>query len=255
LYQPVGNRSGAAVCYSEETRVFSFGTLFIFTSLAVASAFIGVWLTGLPEISRRVIPFSGAILVAVSLFWVLPELVSEFGLLPGAALMTAGFCLLLIIDKYFYPVCPACSHAHDHDSCHTPLHGFAGPLIVAALLHSFFDGWVLAASAEQGVGAVGPAIALGVALHKLPEGVAFGVIVRAALKSRTRAFLFAGITQSIMLLGGVLEHATAPYLGSRWVTLLLAFGGGTFLYLGYHAVHAEWKRRIAAQKQPRLTLH
>jgi zinc transporter ZupT len=235
--------------------VFSFGTLFIFTSFAIASAFIGVWLTSLPEISRRVIPFSGAILVVVSLFWVLPELISEFGLLPGAGLMTAGFCLLLIIDKYLYPVCPACSHTHDHDSCHTPLHGFAGPLIVAALVHSFFDGWMLAAGTEQGVGAVGPAILLGVALHKLPEGVAFGVIVRAALKSQRRAFLFAGITQSIMLLGGLLEHATAPYLGSRWVTLLLAFGGGTFLYLGYHTVHAEWKRRIAAQKHPGLSLH
>jgi zinc transporter ZupT len=239
----------------KKLRVFSFATLFIFTSFAIASAFIGVWLTSLPEISRRVIPFSGAILVVVSLFWVLPEVVSEFGLLPGAGLMTAGFCLLLFIDKYLYPVCPACSHTHDHDSCHTPLHGFAGPLIVAALVHSFFDGWMLAAGTEQGVGSVGPAILLGVALHKLPEGVAFGVIVRAALKSQTRAFLLAAITQSIMLLGGLLEHATAPYLGSRWVTLLLAFGGGTFLYLGYHTVHAEWKRRVAAQKHAGVSLH
>ena len=166
--------------------MFSFGSLFIFTSLAVASALLGVWLTSLPEISRRIIPLSGAILVMVSLFWVLPELVREFGLFPGAGLMTAGFAVLLLIDRYVYAVCPSCSHTHDHDSCRTPLHGFAGPLIVAALLHSFFDGWMLAAGNEQGAGAVGPAILLGVALHKLPEGLAFGVIVRAALKSRSR---------------------------------------------------------------------
>lgn len=221
----------------------------------MASAFLGVWLTSLPEISRRVIPLSGAILVLVSLFWVLPELVREFGLLPGAGLMAAGFGALLVIDKYVYSVCPACSHTHDHDSCHTPLHGFAVPLILAALLHSFFDGWMLAAGNEPGAGAVGPAILIGVALHKIPEGLAFGVIVRAALKSRARAFFFAGLVQGIMLAGGFVEYVASPFLGNRWVTVLLAFGGGTFLYLGSHAVHSEWKRRFAPHKHASLSSH
>jgi len=235
--------------------VFSLGSLFVFTSLAVGSAFLGVWLTSLPEISRRVIPLSGAILVMVSLFWVLPELILEFGIYTGVGLMTAGFAVLLVIDKYVYAVCPACSHTHDHDSCRTPLHGFAGPLIVAALLHSFFDGWMLAAGNEQSAGPVGPAILLGVALHKLPEGLAFGVIVRAALKTRSRAYACAGLVQGIMLAGGVSEHAVAPYLGNRWVAVLLAVGGGTFLYLGYHAVHAEWKRRFSAHNHASLSSH
>jgi len=39
------------------------------------------------------------------------------------------------------------------------------------------------------------------------------------------------------------------------LALLLAFGGGTFLYLGYHAVHAEWKRRTAGHKHARVSLH
>jgi zinc transporter ZupT len=239
----------------KEPLVYSFETLFIFTLLAMVSAILGVWLTSVPEISRKVIPFSGAVLVMISLFWILPELVAEFGFSLGAGLMTTGFCVLLIVDKLVYPVCPACSHTHDHDSCNTRLHGFAAPLIFAAVLHSFVDGWVLAAGNEQGVGPVGPAILLGVALHKLPEGLAFGVIVRAAVKSRNRAFVYAGVTQGIMLIAGLLEHAAAPYLGSRWLAVLLALGGGTFLYLGYHAVHAEWKRRLAAQKQPGISLH
>ena len=221
----------------------------------MASAFLGIWLTSLPEISRRVIPLSGVILVMVSLFWVLPELVRQFGLFTGGGLMMAGFVVLLIIDKYVHAVCPACSHSHDHDSCHTPLHGFAAPLIIAALLHSFFDGWMLAAGNEAGAGPLGPAILLGVALHKLPEGVAFGVIVRAALNSRARAFFFAGLVQGTMLAGGVLEYAAAPFLGNRWIALLLAFGGGTFLYLGYHAVHAEWKRRFSPHPHASLSSH
>ncbi len=234
--------------------VFPFETLFIFTFAAIVSACAGVWLTSLPEISRRVIPFSGAVLIILSLFWILPELIAEFGLAVGAGLMIAGFGVLLIIDRYLYPVCPACSHTHDHDSCNTRLHGFAGPLIFAALLHSFVDGWVLAAGSERGIGPVGPAILLAVALHKLPEGLAFGVIVRAAVRSRQRAFFYAGLTQGIMLIGGFFEHAAAPHLGHRWIAVLLGLGGGTFLYLGYHAVHSEWKRRAAAQKHASVSL-
>ena len=235
--------------------MFSFGSLLLFTLFAMVSAIVGVWLTSMPEISRRVIPFSGAVLVMVSLFWVLPELVAEFGFPLGVGLMTGGFAVLFIVDRYIYAVCPACSHTHDHDSCLTSLHGFAGPLILAAFLHNVFDGWMLAAGNEQGAGAAGSGILLGVAIHKLPEGLAFGVIVRAAMKSRSKAFLVAGLTQGMMLAGGVLEQVASPYMGNRWVALLLAFGGGTFLYLGYHAVHAEWRRRTAHHKHAGISLH
>ena len=60
--------------------------------------------------------------------------------------MLAGFALLAVIDRFVYPVCPTCSHTHDHDHCAMRLHGFAPPLIIATLIHSFFDGWALAAA-------------------------------------------------------------------------------------------------------------
>jgi zinc transporter ZupT len=213
--------------------------------MAIASAAAGVWLTSMPDISRRIVPFSGAVLIGISLFLVLPELSEVFGWAEGLTLMSAGFLVLFVIDRYIYPVCPACAHSHDHVCCNTRLHGFAPPLIAAALLHSLFDGWALAAGQDPAGHNFGHAISLGVALHKLPEGVAFGVILRAALQSPIRAFLWAAITQGIMLLGGLLELATSSYIGPHWITVLLAIGGGTFLYLGVHAVHGEWKRRTA----------
>jgi zinc transporter ZupT len=162
--------------------------------------------------------------------------------------MTAGFLLLFTIDRYLYPVCPACAPSHGHDACSTRLHGFAGPLIFAALLHSTFDGWALAAGLDASERGLGSALSLGVALHKLPEGIAFGVILRAAMKSKTKAFWVAAITQGSMLIGGWLERWSSAYIGVRAVSALLALGGGTFLYLGYHAVHSEWRRRTAAHK-------
>lgn len=203
---------------------------------------LGVWLSSVPEVSRKVIPLSGFVLAFISLFWVLPELAHEFGWAAGSALMTSGFLILFLVDRYVTPVCPTCSHSHDHASCSTSLHGFAAPLIGAAMLHSLFDGWALVASGESGVGELGRAISAGVILHKLPEAVSFGVIVKAAIGSQRRAYLWVAITQAGMLFGGFLAVLTAGHASIQFISVLLAMAGGTFLFLGYHAIHGEWKR-------------
>jgi hypothetical protein len=209
----------------------------------------GVWLSTVPEVARKVIPLSGFVLAFISLFWVLPELAHEFGWAPGAALMTSGFLILFLIDRYVSPVCPTCSHTHDHASCSTSLHGFATPLIAAAMLHSLFDGWALVAGGESGIGELGRAISAGVILHKLPEAVSFGVIVKAAIPSRNRAYAWVTVTPAAMFLGGMLAMATAGHTSIRFISILLAMAGGTFLCLGFHAIHGEWKRRMHSEHQ------
>jgi zinc transporter ZupT len=177
-------------------------------------------------------------LLVLSLFWVMPEVAEMFGWPAGPALMLAGFAILWAIDRYVYPVCPSCSHTHDHNACSARLHGFATPLIAAALIHSLFDGWTLAA--DQG-----EAFTTSVLIHKIPESIAYGVILRAAMRSRALALAWAVIVQAATIVGALLEFAMAPVLGSWWVGVLLSLGGGTFLYLGFHAVHGEWRRRVA----------
>ena len=220
----------------------AFTILLLFTALATAAALAGVLLSGLPEFSRKVIPFSGAILVLISVFGILPELAEWFGAWNAIALIAVGVGAIYLIDRFVHPVCPTCSHTHDHDHCSTRLHGFATPIIAATLIHSLFDGWALVAGSE----AMMRALSYGVMLHKLPEGLACGVILRAAIRSRTRAIAWAAGTQALMLVGGALEPLSAAWLGNTWMLVLLALGGGMFLYLGVHAVHGEWKRRVSA---------
>jgi hypothetical protein len=55
------------------------------------------------------------------------------------------------------------------------------------------------------------------------------------------------VVQVAMILGAMLEIVLAPFIGPIWLHVLLAIAGGTFLYLGFHAVHGEWKRRRAFQ--------
>jgi len=213
------------------------------TAVAVLSAAGGVWLSSLRGLSRRLVPFSGGVLMGVAIFWVLPEMAEFFGW-PGAiAWISAGFVLLLAFDRYVTPVCPSCSHTHEHEDCEVPLHGFAAPLLIAAALHSALDGWSAIAAQSSGFGS---AFLLGIAAHKVPEGIALGIIARAALEKPSAAFGWCVLAESATIAGAALEVQLAPHIGVSGIHALLALAGGSFLYLGGHAIHGESRRSGSA---------
>ncbi len=214
------------------------------TLIAVLCALAGVWLTSIKSLARPLVPFGGGTLLGVGLFWVLPEMATTLHW-SGAFLWLGGGCLLLaLVDRFVYPVCPACSPAHDHDHCATSLHGFATPLLIASSVHAALDGWNVAAS--QDLPTLGLGFLAGIAAHKIPEGLALGVIARASLKSRRSAMLWCVVAQGSTMVGALLEGVLAPYLGPQALHALLALAGGSFLYLGWHAVHGEFRRSGAS---------
>ncbi len=178
--------------------------------------------------------------MGVALFWLLPEMAEALGWFAAVAWMGGAALALWLLDRYVYPVCPACAPAHDHAHCETRLHGFALPLLAAAALHSALDGWTVMAGQDHP--SLGPALIFGIAAHKVPEGLALGVIARAALSSRFAALGWCVTAQAATLAGAGLEVVFAPYLGMAGLYALLAIAGGSFLYLGGHAVHSELRR-------------
>ncbi len=216
------------------------------TAVGLAGAAIGLWLTGMRRRARAVVPLSAGVLLGVALFGLLPELAIELGWGLSLLLFTGGYGLLLLLNRYAYPVCPTCAHDHDHNSCATELHGFAGPLIAAAALHSFLDGWSIATVQLDVPLGLRVAVPLAVALHKVPEGIALGGMVRAAMKPRGAALGWCALAEGSTLVGGIVGLGMAPHLGSAWITWPLGMTAGWLFYLGYHAVHEEWKRRGAA---------
>jgi zinc transporter ZupT len=231
-----------------------YPTLTCLLLLTLVGAFAGIRLAEVPAISQRVLPFSGGLLVGIAVFWILPEIAGRDGWIFGLAGLLAGFALLWLIDRHFYSVCPTCAHSHDHESCSTRLHGFATPLLMAASIHSFFDGWSLAVSRQQGYESLKLAFLVGIGFHKLPEGVALGALLVAALAVEWKAMLGAAVAQSMMLAGGFLGMSLAPHLGTNWTVGFLAAAAGAFVYLGYHAIDSEYQRRgVAKAMMPALT--
>jgi zinc transporter ZupT len=222
--------------------------------LTLAGVFTGIRLAEVHALSRRVLPFSGGLLVGIAMFWILPEIAEQLGWIAGSAGLIAGFALLWLVDRYFYPVCPTCSHTHEHDSCSRSLHGFAAPLLIAAGLHSFFDGWSLAVSQQKGFESLKMAFLVGIGVHKLPEGLALGALLMAALGVQWKAMLGGAAAQSMMLAGGFLAVIIAPHLTTNWTIGLLSVAAGAFVYLGYHAIDSEYQQRgVAPAMVPALT--
>jgi zinc transporter ZupT len=219
---------------------------FLAALVGVSAALVGVWLTGVqresPGAFRLVVPFSAGVLLGVALFGVLPELAQQAGWAPSILLFGAGYGLLIAIDRFGYPVCPTCAHDHDHGSCSTELHGFAAPLIAAAAVHSFLDGWSIATAQWAAPLGLRVAVPLAVALHKIPEGIALGGILRASVSSRRMARVWCILAEGSTLLGGVAGLVMAPRLGTGWILYPLGLTAGWIFYLGFHAVHEEWKR-------------
>jgi zinc transporter ZupT len=232
-------------CYSRGLSTPGITAPALATLVGVCGAAIGLWLTGLRRRARIVVPLSAGVLLGVALFGLLPEMVSEQGWPLSLILFASGYGLLLLINRFAYPVCPTCSHDHDHHSCEAELHGFAAPLVGAAALHSFLDGWSVATVQLASPLGLRIAVPLAVALHKLPEGIALGGIMRASLKRRGVALWLCILAEGTTLVGGALGLAMGPHLGTRWITYPLGITAGWILYLAYHAIHEEWRRRGA----------
>ena len=215
------------------------------TAVGLTGAAAGLRLTEIRGRARIMVPFSAGVLLGVALFGLLPELAAGLGWIPSAAMFAAGYFLLLLIDRYVYPVCPSCSHDHDHATCSTELHGFAVPLIAAAAMHSFLDGWNITTVQLMPPLGLRIAVPLAIAIHKAPEGIALGGVLMASISSPTRALVWCFVAEGTTLLGSALALTLAPRLGSQWITYPLGVTAGWLAYLGYHAIHEESKRRGA----------
>jgi zinc transporter ZupT len=224
----------------------------LITLIAVLSAAAGVWLTSFHGLSRRLVPFGGGVLLGVALFWVLPEMAEFFTWQVAILWLACGLLLLAAIDRFVYPVCPACSHSHQHEQCATRLHGFALPLLAAAALHSALDGWSAAASQNAGfsmalIGAIG--------VNKIPEGLALGVIARASLGSRASALAWCALAQMATIAGAGFESILAPHMSAQGLHALLALAGGSFLRRSGNLTLVPALTGVAGSSVLRLFLH
>src|SRR4051794_22876033 len=119
----------------------------------VAGLFLGQW----RRAPSRLAAAGGAILFGIALFVVIPEIAGHLGWAAALGLAFAVCCVLIVLDRLL---------VRGHHSAREVI----GPLLTATAVHSLLDGWSVRALSVQPFASV--AVPLGLALHKVPEGLA-----------------------------------------------------------------------------------
>ena len=211
-------------------------------AIAVIFAVGGVIMTGSGSQLRFLIPISGALLIGVGALGLLPDVSRDLGWGPGLALAGGGYLSLTFVDRFAVSICPSCSHAHHHEKCAAQLHGFAIPLLIAAAVHAFVDGWSLVAVGEGGIKT---AVLAAIVIHKIPEGLALGAILRASTRTFASAVIWSALAESATLAGAV---AGLSAVRAWWVDYPLALAAGTFVFLGVHALDGAFRARAVRRR-------
>jgi zinc transporter ZupT len=196
-------------------------------ALAILCAMAGARFEGGAARGRILVPVSGALLLVVALFGIAPELVRGAGWLATVGLAASAYAALWLLDSQGHPVCPSDTHGES----------FAASLAIATAFHAFLDGWSISVVRAASAGAAAPAAVFGaILLHKIPEGLALGAMLRASMPSLAGALALAAAAELMTVAGGVVGLWAAP---SAWVNYPLALALGAFIFLGAHALRGE----------------
>lgn len=203
----------------------------LLTLLALSGVLLGVFAGQSRALSLHLAAIGGGLLFGIALFWLIPEIAPIGGWLLALGLPVAACLAMFLADR-------ALIHTG-----HSPRHGVVAPVLAATALHSFLDGWSVRAVSAGPVANV--AVPLGLALHKIPEGLALGWISSNALSSKWKAGLASGAVEVLTLIGAMIEpqanQSGVAAFGPWWTSAMLAIIAGGFLFLGIHAVLPSWR--------------
>ncbi len=205
------------------------------TGLAILGSAFGVNLGGLLrsrlELLGHVAP--GALL-GITAFDILPEAKAVLSWPVFLSAVFFGYALLWVIGRFVFYVCPSCAIAHVHESDLAR----KGSLILlgsALGVHCLLDGMAIATGSELSQRAEIGAL-IGVALHKLPEGLALGLLLVGARYARRKALLIASGIEAITIAGAIVGTLVTRVPGQVPVGLVFAVVGGSFVYLVFNAL-------------------
>jgi zinc transporter ZupT len=213
--------------------------------LAVGGGFLGAVLGTSHKRLCALISIGAGTLMGVTLFGILPETTHTLRWWESLLAFGSGYALFSVISKYIYHVCPACAASHFDEATTHRFNEIASAMMLALAIHCTVDGLAIPFGNETGAAATassraaGFSIILAVCVHKIPEGLALGALLRGAGLSPGGILVRVVAVESTTLLGGVIALLFLPGVSRFWVALGLANAGGGFVFLAAHAVVGE----------------
>jgi zinc and cadmium transporter len=195
----------------------------ILSMIVAASLTFGLprqWLT-------RMVSFSAGVLLATALLDLLPEAL-EGGL---AAYSMFSYLLAGLLGFFVLERTALWRHQHEDDTNHDhhAVASAAPMIIIGDAVHNLTDGAVLAAAflADTSVGWV---TALAIIAHEIPHEAGAFALLLAAGWSKTKAFVWNGISSFTSIVGGVTGFYWLEGAHS-WVPPILSIAAANFIYI------------------------
>lgn len=223
------------------------------TVLAVAGAVLGVNLGSMlrSRLELLVHVATGALL-GITAFDILPEAKAVLSW-PGFLVATlSGYVLLWVVGRFVFYVCPSCAIAHIDEPSAMARKGSLILLGSALGIHCFLDGIAIATGSGLSAKAEAGAF-LGVGLHKLPEGIALGLLLVSAKYRPFSALLIASAIEAVTITGAAAGSAVSRLPGQTAVGVVFAVVGGGFVYLVYTAFGGAFEHKVAMPRARSLT--
>ncbi|HHY36428.1 MAG TPA: ZIP family metal transporter [Firmicutes bacterium] len=173
-----------------------------------------------------VLGFAAGIMLAVTFLELLEESLVEAGLLPTVIGLLLGLGIFFLLDWFLphhHPVKPEKEDDKENQYLRKGL-----LLAVGIALHNFPEGMAIGAGYAVSTN-MGLVLALVLALHDIPEGLAVAVPMQAA-GQRTAgvwAAFLSGVPTGIGAFFGAYIGAISPF----WLAISLSFAGGAMLYI------------------------
>lgn len=214
-------------------------------ALAIGGGTLGAVLGTSHKRLCALISLGAGTLLGVTIFAILPETLADLPWWQLSWALASGYVLFSVISKYIFHVCPACAASHFDEATTHRFSEIASAMMIALAIHCTVDGLAMSAGDQgdaQTLAAqriVSLSIILAVCIHKIPEGLALGALLRGAGLA-TRGILIRVIAvESTTLLGGVLGWFFFPHVSPFWTAAALANAAGGFVFLATHAIIGE----------------
>lgn len=223
----------------------SVGAVILAFLLAVGGGILGATLATSHRRLCALISLGAGTLLGVTIFGILPESHEGLNWWEILLALASGYALFAIITKYVYHVCPACAASHFDEATTHRFSEIASAMMLALAIHCTVDGLAMSAggAAEGATSAAGRTVVLSIILavcvHKIPEGLALGALLRGAGLTTGKIILYVLGVEATTLLGGLLGVLFFPAASPFWVKAALAHAGGGFIFLATHAIIGE----------------
>lgn len=211
--------------------------------LALFSALLGAGLIFFVKLDHKklcsLISVSAGALLGAAVVGILPEASLNLSIVQLAASTLSGYLLFLVISKYYFHVCPACSASHFDEQTTKRFSEIVLLLFTALSFHSFLDGLALSTAGMSEHGKAN-SILIAVIAHKFPEGLALASLMIGANYTKRKIVQNVFLVESATVIGAIVgDLFLAKYFNAYWLGFVEAHIAGGFVYLSFHAIFGE----------------